>query len=265
MIDAISLNSVQKGYDPRDFALVAAGGGGPVFAWRIAEQMSIPRVIVPRHPGIASAIGLLTTDMRYEFTATVWQLASSMDGDKIEAAYRRLTALALERLREDGLSSERIGASRTADCRYVGQGYELRVPVPDGPIDVGWLSEVVECFQAAHERTYFTRFEGTDIQIINVNVTGLGHVPHAEIQRVRQGGVDATRALKFERPVLFAGNGRNPVSMNTRFYERELLEARNRIQGPAIIEQFDSTTVVGPAQRAVVDEVGHLIIEGADR
>jgi N-methylhydantoinase A/oxoprolinase/acetone carboxylase beta subunit len=200
--------------------------------------------------------------MRYEFTTTVWQQVSLMDMALVEEAYTRLIDQAVDRLRQDGMDDKNISTVRTSDCRYIGQGYELRVPVPDGSIDRNWLEEVVERFQAAHERTYFTRFEGTDVQIINLHVTGIGHVPRLGIQPIERGGADASGALKFERPVLFPGQGGAAASVPARFYDRDALKAGNFIEGPAIVEQFDSTTVIGPNQVASVDAVGHLVIRG---
>jgi N-methylhydantoinase A/oxoprolinase/acetone carboxylase beta subunit len=266
MIDAISLHSVRKGLDPREFALVAEGGAGPLFAWAIAEEMEIPKVVVPRYPGIASAIGLLTTEMRYEFPSTVWQLSSTLDANMLNEAFDRLEELAVDRLKQDGVEDKSARVERSADCRYVGQGYELRVPVPDGPVDDGWLAQTIENFEAAHERTYFRRFSGTDVQIVNVYVAGVGSVPKLEIRPIEGGSADASDAVKFEGSVLFGGaGGGEPERLQTRFYDREKLRAGNEIQGPAVIEQQDTTTIVGPSQRAVVDEYGHLIIEGGTK
>jgi 5-oxoprolinase (ATP-hydrolysing)/N-methylhydantoinase A len=266
MNDAISLHSVRKGYDPRDFALVPAGGAGPLFGWELGRQLDIPRVIVPRYPGIASAIGLLTTEMRYEFPATVWELSDGADLERIAAEFARLTDRAVEELEADGLPSSAIAIERTADCRYVGQGYELRVPVPDGPIGEEWIAGTVEAFESAHERTYFQRFPGTPVQLVNIRVTGLGHVNRLEIPPVEHGGSDASDAVTGTVSALFSpGEGAEPVPHETRVYERERLRAGNVLPGPAIVVQLDATTVVGPGQRATVDAVGHLVIEGGSQ
>ena len=135
---------------------------------------------------------------------------------------------------------------RTADCRYVGQGYELRVPLPEGPVSDEWVAEVVERFEAAHERTYFRRFTGTEVQFVNVHVNGVGQVARLDIGPIEAGGVDASAAVKHETGVLFPdGDAPTPVLMPTRFYDRDALRAGNVIDGPAVIEQFDSTTIVG--------------------
>jgi 5-oxoprolinase (ATP-hydrolysing)/N-methylhydantoinase A len=261
MNDAISLNSVRKGYDPRDFALIAAGGAGPLFAWAIAEELGIPEVVVPRNPGITSATGLLTTDFRYEVPATMWEFASTLDRERLTATFERLTGTVIEQLRADGIPADSVRIERTADCRYVGQGYELRVALPEGPVTAEWIAETVERFEAAHERTYFRRFTGTEVQFVNVHVNGVGQVARLDIGAIEVGDADASAAVKHEADVLFPdGDSPTPVLMRTRFYDRDALRARNVIVGPAVIEQFDSTTIVGPGQRALVDDVGHLVI-----
>jgi N-methylhydantoinase A len=261
MNDAITLNSVRKGYDPRDFALIAAGGAGPLFAWAIAVELGIPEVVVPRSPGITSATGLLTTDFRYEVPATVWELASTLDRDRMTATFERLASTVIEQLRADGIPADSVRIERTADCRYVGQGYELRVSLPEGPVGDEWVAELVERFEAAHERTYFRRFSGTEVQVVNVHVNGIGQVARLDIGPIESGGADASAAVKHEAGVLFpGGDGPTPVLIGTRFYDRAALKAGNVIEGPAVIEQFDSTTIVGPGQQAVVDAVGHLVI-----
>jgi 5-oxoprolinase (ATP-hydrolysing) len=152
MTQAIELNSVRRGYDPRDFTLVAAGGAGPLFACDIALELEIPRVLVPPHPGITSATGLLATDVVHELVATAMQRLARLDAARLEAQYAGLERQALAQLAEEGYEGERALVTRLADCRYAGQGYEVRVRVPGGPIDgEGWVERCVEAFHLAHE------------------------------------------------------------------------------------------------------------------
>lgn len=262
MTEAISLHSVRKGYDPRDFALVAEGGAGPLFAWQIAEQLGIPRVIVPRHPGITSAVGLLTTDIRYEVPTTVWTSSTEPDVERLRAEMGRLSDQAIAQLRADGVSHENISLERSVDCRYVGQGYELRVTADDGEIDEKWVKHAAEAFHEAHGRTYSQRFDDKSVQLVNIRVTGVGAVPHVRIPEIEAGGEDASHAIKCTtRAVFWERDTAHPSWIETPVYRRDLLKAGNAFQGPAIVEQFDSTTIVGIGQRAVVDPVGHIIIE----
>ena len=132
MVNAISINSVQKGFDPREFSLVAFGGGGPLYGADIARELSIPRVIVPLHPGITSAMGLLASDLKHETQRTVMVDAPTADADALERIYQEMEAAGRERLDADGIPADARVLARLADCRYVGQAYELLVPVPTG-------------------------------------------------------------------------------------------------------------------------------------
>lgn len=262
MTEAISLHSVRKGYDPRDFSLIAEGGAGPLFAWQIADQLGIPRVIVPGHPGITSAVGLLTTDIRYEMPTTVWTSSADPNVELISEQIDRLSKQAIAQLEADGVAPEDISLERSVDCRYVGQGYELRVSAPDGEIDDVWVKTTAEAFHEAHGRTYSQRFDDKPVQLINVRVTGVGAVPHVRIAEIEKGGDDASAAIKTTTQALFwASETAKPEWVETPVYERSQLLAGNKIDGPAIVEQFDSTTIIGMNQHAYVDAVGHIIIE----
>lgn len=262
MTEAISLHSVRKGYDPRDFSLVAEGGAGPLFAWQIAEELGIPRVIVPRHPGITSAVGLLTTDIRHEVPTTVWTSSSDPDIELIRTEMGRLSDAARDQLRADGVDEANISLERSVDCRYLGQGYELRVLAPEGEIDDAWVKRTAEAFHEVHGRTYSQRFDHKPVQLINIRVTGIGAVPHVQILDIERGGSDSSHAVKTTTQALFWEPGStDPVWHETPVYRREDFLAGNTFKGPAIVEQFDSTTIVGVGQRATVDAVGHIIIE----
>jgi len=262
MTEAISLHSVRKGYDPRDFSLIAEGGAGPLFAWQIADQLGIPRVIVPGHPGITSAVGLLTTDIRYEEPTTVWTSSADPNIELLREQIDRLSKQAVAQLEADGIAPENISLERSVDCRYVGQGYELRVQAPDGEIDDVWVKTTAEAFHEAHGRTYSQRFDDKSVQLVNVRVTGVGAVPHVQIAEIERGTADASGAIKTTARALFwKDETAVPEWVDTPVYERSQLLAGNEITGPAIVEQFDSTTIIGMNQHATVDAVGHIIIE----
>ncbi|NKY33661.1 hydantoinase/oxoprolinase family protein [Nocardia speluncae] len=262
MTEAISLHSVRKGYDPREFSLIAEGGAGPLFAWQIADQLGIPRVIVPGHPGITSAVGLLTTDIRYEVPTTVWTSSADPDMPLLTEQMARLSREAVGRLEADGVAAQNITLERSVDCRYVGQGYELRVPAPDGAIDDVWVKTVADEFHRVHGRTYSQRFDDKPVQLVNIRVTGVGAVPHVRIAEIEKGTADASAAIKTTTQALFwRDDTAEPEWADTPVYDRALLLAGNTFVGPAIVEQFDSTTIIGMGQHATVDAVGHIIIE----
>lgn len=262
MTEAISLHSVRKGYDPRDFSLVAEGGAGPLFAWHIAKQLDIPRIIIPAHPGITSAVGLLATDIRYEVPTTAWTSSDDPDIQLLSREVAQLARQAVEQLKDDGLPDEQISLEYSVDCRYVGQGYELRVQAPDGEIDTEWVQKVAQGFHELHGRMYSQRFDDKPVQLVNVRVTGIGAVPPIRLPKIPNGGPDATPALvATTQTLMWTDDAGDPSWVDTPVYSRELLEAGNTFPGPAIVEQFDSTTIVGIGQKATVDELGHIIIE----
>jgi 5-oxoprolinase (ATP-hydrolysing) len=259
MTQAIELNSVRRGYDPRDFTLVPGGGAGGLFACDIAMELEIPRVLVPAHPGIIAATGLLTTDLQHEYVATERHSLKTLDRERLETRFAELTAQALAQLDADEVPEERRLIRRLADCRYAGQGYEVRFEAPAGAIDEQWVEELAERFHRAHEAEYGQRFDAA-IEVINVRVVGIGRVDELSWSELEQGDGDPSRAKTMEREVVFDVDGaveRCP----TPFYEREALRAGDRIPGPAVIEQYDSTTVVPPGLEAVIDRWGNIEID----
>lgn len=261
MVQAIEENSVRKGYDPRDFALVAGGGGGPTFAAEVGREVGTPRVLIPRHPGIMAAVGLLATDMVYEYVRTNYDHVSTLDRARLAEQFGDLENEALAQLREDGIPEDRIVVERVLDCRYVGQGYELRVTAGSGEIDDAWLEKLAASFHDAHEREYSRRFEGTDIQIVNARVRGIGLMPTLSLPEVERGGEAPEDAARLgRRDAWFRVEG-EPKKLECELYEREKLRAGNRVEGPAIIVQFDTTIVVPPGLSADVDGYGNVIID----
>jgi N-methylhydantoinase A/oxoprolinase/acetone carboxylase beta subunit len=262
MVQSIEENSVRKGYDPRDFALVAEGGAGPLFAVQIALEVGTPHVLVPPYPGVTAAMGLLATDMVYEYVTTTYQRLSKLDAAALQQAFEELEAQALRRLEEDGVPAERTVIQRIAECRYLGQGYELRVDAGAGAIDDAWASKLRGDFHDIHEREYSRRFEDSDIEVPNVRVRGIGLMPPLEPPAAPDGGESPDAALRREGEAWFrVGGGLEPVP--TRYYDRAALQAGNRLEGPAIVLQYDSTTVIPPGVAAHVDRFGNIVIEVA--
>ena len=263
MTQAIELNSVRRGYDPREFVLVAAGGAGPLFACEIAAELEIPHVLVPPHPGITSATGLLATDLQHEFVATERQSLKQPDLERLEQRFDELAAQGQAQLDRDGVPADRRLIRRLADCRYEGQGYEVRFDVPAGTIDDAWLEELKAAFHAAHEREYGHRFEA-EVDVVNIRVLAVGRIEELRWADLPDAGEDASTAKRLERDVVFEVDG-HPQSLRTAFYERELLAAGNRIAGPAVIEQYDSTTVIPPGFAAEVDGSGNIVVDCTTR
>jgi 5-oxoprolinase (ATP-hydrolysing) len=257
MTQAIELSSVRRGYDPRDFTLVAAGGAGPLFACEIAQELEIPRVLVPPHPGIIAATGLLATDLQHEFVATARHALATLDHARLEERYDGLAAKALAALDGDSVPHGRRLIQRLADCRYAGQGYEVRVAAPAGVLDESWAAALEEAFHAAHEREYGHRFDAP-IEIVNVRVVGIGRIQDLSWEPL--GRADGAPEPVTRRDVVFDVGG-TAERHETPFFEREDLRAGHRLAGPAVVEQYDTTTILPPGTTAEVDERGNIVID----
>jgi N-methylhydantoinase A len=258
MANAIRSRTVQKGIDPRQFALVAFGGAGPLHGAEVAAMLGIAEVIVPKYPGITSAIGLLTTDMKYDAIRTQFQVSSAIDLARLNGDLRAMQDDLRERLRADRIDDARVSFTRRADLRYVGQGYELQVALSDGEITEGALGEIWRNFHALHRAEYGQSFDANAVEIVNIRVIGTGQLEKiGTFEALQNGSLEAARTKVA--PCLFRKNGRL-ASFDTAFYRRTLLPAGISIPGPAIVLQVDSTTLVPPGTSAATDAAGNIVI-----
>ena len=255
MARAIRSRTIEKGHDPREFALVAFGGAGPLHAAEVADLLEIPEVVVPPHPGITSAGGLLTSDLKYDRMRTVFQLEGAIDGRRLDHELDGLEAELRGRLARDGVDEADIEVTRALDCRYVGQGYELRVPLSGGFGDAA-----LESFHRLHEREYGSAY-GDPIEIVNARVTAIGRRP-ALAEPARAAGADVDGALVEEHEGVFRV-GQELVSVPTRFYARDALPVDEMIEGPAVIFHLDTTTVVPPTWAVRAEASGNLVLTRA--
>ncbi len=246
MVNALHLISVQRGYDPRDFMLVGFGGAGPVHANAIARDAEMPTLLIPRSPGIFSATGLLTTDLKRDAAVTIMQRLDEVDEAEVEATFAELEAAGREELAREGLAGDQVEFLRQLDVRYVGQSYELTIPAGDG---------LLERFHAEHDRTYGFAAAAEPVELVSLRLTSIGRIAKPPVQRLERG---ETPEPKERRAVYFAetnGYADCPI------YDRYGLPAGAAFAGPAVVEEFDSTTVVHPGFAVRVDETGNLIIE----
>ncbi len=258
MANAISSRTVQKGLDPRGFALVAFGGAGPLHGAEVARALGIPEIIVPAYPGITSAVGLLTTDLKYDAVRTEFQAGETIDLDRLNRDLAAMQEELTRQLAADGVVATDTAFERSGDLRYVGQGYELRVPFPDGVLDPVALRQVLRRFGELHHAEYGHVFDASPIEIVNIRVSGIGHIPKIAPSRPTGGGSLAVALVKTA-PCVFRSNGRLDA-ITTPFYRRSLLPLGQTIAGPAIVLQTDSTTVVPPDATLTADESGNLIL-----
>jgi len=262
MANAIRSRTVQKGIDPRGFALVAFGGAGPLHGAEVAAMLGIPEVIVPPYPGINSAMGLLTTDLKYDVIRTQFQHSGAVDLARLNADLDAMEAGLAAQFEADRIPAEEVSFARVGDLRYVGQGYELKVPLPPGEISESDLEEVWASFHRAHKAEYGHAFEKSGIEIVNVRVSGIGHIAKIPALRAPAGSSLAEARLRTGTCLFrVAGELR---SFETPVYQRSLLPPGEPFQGPCIILQKDSTTVVPPHATAEVHPSGSIIMTLGD-
>jgi N-methylhydantoinase A/oxoprolinase/acetone carboxylase beta subunit len=259
MANAIRSRTVQKGIDPRDYALVAFGGAGPLHGAEVAAMLGIPQVIVPPYPGITSAMGLLTTDIKYESLRTVFVVSTDVDFERLNRDFAAMGAALEQQFRSDGFDPAKIAFRRFADARYVGQGYELRIDMPDGTIDAAAMRRAFDQFHSVHQAEYGHFFASCPIEIVNVRLTGIAPTPTIRGVKVSSGTSLEEALVKTDR-THFRSGGRLE-QMDTAFYRRDLLPVSAIIKGPAIILQTDSTTVVPPEWNIAADGHGNLIMK----
>jgi len=259
MANAIRSRTIQKGYDPREFTLVAFGGAGPMHAAAVARSLGVPEVLVPLYPGITSAMGLVSTDLKYDLIQNEFMLDASADLERLNSDLDRLDGEAKDQLRRDGVAPEGIEIGHWADCRYVGQGYELRVRMPDGRLTAESLGRFWEDFHRLHREEYGHHFPGNPIELVNVRVVASGRMPKMPEARP-QGGGSMESARAGEGVVNFETTGTQLEAIETPFYRRGELPPGARLEGPAVLVQTDSTIVVPPGATAEVLESGDLSI-----
>ncbi|RSK47447.1 hydantoinase/oxoprolinase family protein [Bacillus canaveralius] len=259
MANAIRERTIQKGEDPREFSLVAFGGAGPLHAVDVAKILNIPEVIVPLYPGINSATGLLTTDLKYDVIKTEFMLSTNMDFSGLNEDVEGLETQLIAQLKEDGVAENDIQVIRSADCRYAGQGYELRVDLPGGRLDEVTILEALNNFHESHKAEYGHNFLDNPIEIVNIRVTGMGVMPKIEKQVIHHNHQLEDALLKTGETT-FNIDG-NLEKVETKFYQREKIPAGTEFFGPCIVLQKDSTTVIPPDCTAYIEEYGNMIIK----
>jgi N-methylhydantoinase A len=244
-----------RGEDPRRFALLAFGGAGPLHAAYLARDLGIPEVVVPLHPGLTSAMGLLQTDVRHLYLRSAVGLLSSYPLDEINAIFAELRRRAMDDVSEEGLDVTQLRLKQQIDLRYLHQGYHLTVDGPDGEITQTHKQPIKAAFDDLHRRTYGASAPEEDAELVTLRVVSEVPVPHLRLPRIAAGRVADARI--GERPLYDLTSAE---FADAYVYDRTRLGADDRIAGPAIVEQYDSTTVVLADQVLTVDDFGNLLI-----
>jgi len=252
--NAIRQMTIQRGIDPRAFALLSFGGAGPAQSAAVMELLAMKACIVPPNPGNLSAFGLLAVDWRTDHIITKVMHEDAVDLADVAARYAALERDAVATLERDGIEASRIRLVREADIRYAGQSMEVRVTAPGGAVDASFLAGLIGAFNAAHRRTFGYDYAGQQkIELVNLCVSGFGLIERPQMPRLA--GRPANAASRASRAVYFGTGFRD-----TPVFDRALLPPASRINGPAVIEEFGSTTVVFPGQSVEVDPHGILVI-----
>jgi N-methylhydantoinase A len=258
MEEAIKAISTMRGHDLRDFMLLAFGGAGPVHAGRIARDLGMAGLIVPLYPGVYSAIGLIMSDVKHDYVQSKMQPMSELSPEKVNHMFARLEALAAEDLRSDGFAPEHIKIQRALDMRYAGQGYEITLPCDAGTLRDGGLDGLRRQFDQQHQSMFGHMAPEQAVEVVSYRVRGLGLVPPVELPRFKPTGATLADAQRATRRVRFDGR-----DVECPVYQRERLDVGLSLPGPAILDQFDCTTVIHAGQTARVDEWKNLIVTQA--
>jgi len=244
-----------RGEDPRRFALLAFGGAGPLHAAYLARDLNIPEVFVPPHPGLTSAMGLLQTDVRHLYLRSAVRLLSSYPVAEINGIFAELRRQAMQDVSEEGLDIAALRLTQQLDLRYLHQGYHLTVDGPDGEVTEAHKRPIKSAFDDLHRRTYGASAPEEDAELVTLRLVAEVPVSHLRLPRIAPGHLADARI------------GRRPLYdlalaefADADVYDRARLGANDRIAGPAIVEQYDSTTVVLAGQTLSVDEFGNLVI-----
>lgn len=250
--------SIERGHDPRRFALLAFGGAGPLHACELAAELQIPRVIVPRYPGVLSALGMLAADVVKDYSQTLLARTDDLDPALLERAFAPLEEAGWEELRREGFADDRIVAERELDLRYRGQSYELVVPLArrtaagNEPSD---LAAAVERFHDLHRQRFGHSNPAAPTEIVNVRLRMIGLTEKPAFAEQPRRAVNPTTGRVGRRTAIFGD------SVETDLFQRADLLPGQELRGPAIVFQLDATTVIPPGWTGAVDGYLNLILE----
>jgi N-methylhydantoinase A len=254
---AVRVISVERGYHPRDFSILAFGGAGAFVAAQVARELTIPRAIVPPAPGTFSAFGMLMTDVVNDFSQTAVTVLDESSVDAVNSTLAELTARGAEALQADGISKDEWMFLPSAEMRYQGQEHTVNVPLPSQKLGAADIASTLEQFGTLHRQHYGHAMDDLT-EIVTVRLRAVGLLPRPEIPKIPEGSGDATEAQRGNRPIYIADTGSR---VDYGVYDREQLRAGDTISGPAIVEERSSTTVIHASDTITVGAHGELIID----
>jgi N-methylhydantoinase A len=256
MADQIRLVTIKRGYDPRQFALVVLGGAGPVHGAALAAEMGMAEVLVPEAPGVLAAFGLLAAAIEHHHARTLQARTDAADLGAINHCLEELDAAGRGRMREEGVPLPEVRVAYAADMRYVGQAYELEVPIPV-PVTREGMPQILAAFHAVHARVYGYARAQQPVEFVNLRAVHTYPLPRPVVTPAARATGTLDDARLGERRAHFGG------FVPTAIYERARLPLGARLAGPAIVEQSDTTTVIPPGVTALVDDAGNLRLRRA--
>lgn len=257
MVRGIAVCSTERGYDVREFALLPFGGAGPLHAVELAEDLGMSRVVIPMYPSTLSAVGLLVANTRHDYVTTIAKSEEELVAEEVLAAFKELEARGRAQLKAQNVPDELIVIQWSADIRYQGQSYELNTPVtPKETLAQADLAEVIARFHELHHRIYAYGSAEETVEFINLRVGAIGKVPEVSFARLEKGDGDASIARKGSRPVYYPAHG----FVVTAIYERDRLRPGHVVEGPCLVEESASTTVITPGAVGTVDGYGNIVV-----
>jgi N-methylhydantoinase A len=258
MANAVRHVTLERGLDPRDFTLVAYGGGGPLHAASVAKELSVRTIVIPQAPGHFSALGMLMADLRRDYVQTLFERMDDLEMVELEDQFKKLEGEGRQALEESGIPTDHVVFERAADMRYVGQEHAVAVRMPAHVGDESARAEIKRRFDDAHELRYSHSAPDESADIVSLRVSAIGHLGKPQFPQVPQGEkTPPTNARRGVRIVIFEGLG----AVEATVYDRSKLLHGNFIGGPAIIEEAASTTVVEPGDSVTVNAFGHLVMK----
>ncbi|MDQ4028517.1 MAG: hydantoinase/oxoprolinase family protein, partial [Actinomycetota bacterium] len=256
--NAIRAVTVRRGLDVRDFAMIAFGGSGPLLACRLIDILGLRAAVVPPNPGNLSAFGLLTGDVRNDFVRTFVRRDMNLDPATLTEIYDDLERAAARALERQGFPEVSHVLNRSADLRYAGQAFEVRVGAPSGEVDQSFIAAVGERFHDEHERLYGYCYRDDPshaVEWVNLRVTGIGPIRRPVLTEVGARAGNVSPARTASRAVFF-----DNAWHESDLYDREALRAGDVVPGPGIIEEFGSTLPIAPGFAGRVDRVGNVLV-----
>lgn len=252
MVKSMRLITVERGYDPREFSMISFGGAGPLHGIELAEELDMAETIIPRMPGVNSAVGTLTADYRNDYRNTYFKPLSAVSSEDLTSEYNSLSEQALSEMAEEGISKNQVSVTRQMQVRYQGQGYNLEITIGENDIANRPEEAITERFSARHQQEYGFVRDDEDIEIVNIGLSAVGKTKSPDLKLTAE---QNTKSLSpaDHRDVYINGEWqRVPI------YDRDDLSIESQFRGPAIVEQFSSTTVIPPAHTVTVDEYQNL-------